>query len=233
MKYLADINEVQAHIMRQLFLRGPLRFAQINTESWPSDQLAYHLRQLIKYELVDKSEDNVYGLSVAGRSRAVMFDARTQRFIEQGFVAVRIVLVRQRQGVTEYLMQRRVPVPYKGYLSEPGGKVLFGEDVLAAAKRNMLTETGLTCDLELCGLVHFKDEYQGNIVQDKFFFVVRASNPRGELLSTNPAGTEQFWLTLDQIKADPKTHQGVTDMIALAEAGPFGFLEQTHVVTEY
>lgn len=218
--------------MRELFMRGPLRFAQINSGNVPSDQFSYHLRQLIKYGLVEKSGEGVYELSVNGRSRAIMLDVRTDTFIEQGFVACRVILERDSPEGPQYLVQYRTKVPYRGNIAEPGGKVLFGEDVLEAAQRNMQVETGLTCDMMLCGLVHFKDEYLGRIVQDKYFFVVRATNPQGELLPAGPTG-ENVWLALDEIAANPKTHQGVTDMIAMAVAGGFGFAEHTHVTAEY
>jgi ADP-ribose pyrophosphatase YjhB (NUDIX family) len=231
-KYQGTINETQAFIMGQLFLRGSLRFAQINTENVPSDQFSYHLRQLIKYGLVEKSADNLYSLSVMGRSRAILLDTKANKFIEQGFVACRVILARSLGDKTEYLMQRRTKVPYKGYIGEPGGKILFGEDVLTAARRNMLAETGLQCNMMLRGLVHFKDKYLGRIVQDKYFFLASASNPRGELLAQGETG-ENIWMTLRELASNPKTYQGVTNMIALSAGPAFGFIEQTHVVEEY
>jgi ADP-ribose pyrophosphatase YjhB (NUDIX family) len=141
-------------------------------------------------------------------------------------------LSREADGNRQYLLQKRIKVPYRGYLADPGGKILFGEDVLAAANRNMLVETNLTCDLTVKGLVHFKDSYRGSVVQDKFFFVIKASDPVGELSSGSATG-ENLWLSLDEIAANPKTHQGLTDLIAMAEGDSFGFIERTHFVDEY
>lgn len=217
--------------MSQLFTRGPLRFAEINTQAIPSDQFSYHLRQLIKYELIDKSSENVYSLSVNGRSRAILLDTKSNRFIEQGFIACRVILAREQQGHTQYLMQHRTKVPYRGNIAEPGGKILFGEDVLQAARRNMLAETGLSCKMELRGLMHFKDKYLGRIVQDKYFFVVLATEPHGTL--TQGETGKNMWMTRDEIAANPKTHQGVVDIIAAAESGGFTCKERTHTVEEY
>ena len=129
-------------------------------------------------------------------------------------------------------MQIRSRVPFLGYLGEPGGKVLFGEDVAEAAKRNMIVETGLECDISIHGLAHFKDNYQGNIVQDKFFFLVKASDPRGTLKPAGPTG-KNVWMTLDQILAFEKVHFGVLDMINICEGKDFRFLEETRAVEEY
>ena len=227
-----EINPIQGMILRQLFTRGVLRFSEINVDHIPSDQFSYHLRQLSKYDLVEKLGDNTYTLSVNGRSRALLMDTRSNRFIEQGFTACRISLSRDRNGQREYLVQHRNRVPYAGRIAEPGGKILFGEDVAAAAKRNMLTETGLTCDLRVMGVAHFKDEYLGKIVQDKFFYVVLATNPSGTLLPTGETG-DNIWMTRGQLAGDPLTHPGVLDMIDIAEGACFQFIEQTHVVDEY
>lgn len=232
MKYESNINEIQALIIRQLFARGVLRFSEINIENLPSDQFSYHLRQLTKNGMIEKLEGNHYQLSVMGRSRAILLDTKSSHFIQQGFIACRVVLSREVDGVVSYLFQRRTRVPYKDYLGEPGGKVLFGEDVAKAAQRNMKAETGLDCTVQLKGLVHFKDRYQNEIVQDKFFFVVAATNPVGELLDAGPTGINT-WMTLEEIAAYPKVHQGSVELISMIEEEAFTFREATHIVTEY
>ncbi len=232
MKYDTSVNEVQALIMRQLFMKDALRFSEINEDDFPSDQFSYHLRQLSKNGLIEKTADNRYQLSITGRSRAILMDAHSNKFIEQGFVACRIVLTRQHAGVTQYLVQQRTKVPYRGYISEPGGKILFGEDVIVAGVRNMKAETGLTCDLVVKGLAHFKDNYQAQIVQDKFFFILAASNPVGEILVHGATG-DNVWLSMEEIQHHPKAHQGLTDLITVAEGDSFGFIESTHFVDEY
>jgi ADP-ribose pyrophosphatase YjhB (NUDIX family) len=232
MKLSTDVNEVQSHIMLRLYANDALRFSEINNQGLPSDQFSYHLRQLIKYGLVEKTPDNLYKLSVTGRSRAIMLDSRSSKFIEQGFVACRVILARQQDDHRQYLMQKRTRVPYLGHIAEPGGKVLFGEDVLQAAQRNMLIETGLRCDMTLRGITHFKDSYQGEIVQDKFFFVVYATNPISTLQPQGPTG-ENMWMTLEEITNNPKVHEGVIAMIQMAETKSLQFLEEEHYTDEY
>lgn len=232
MKQDSTINETQALIMRQLFDNGALRFSQINTKNISSDQFSYHLRQLAKNGLIEKTSDNRYQLSVAGRGRAILMDNHSSKFIEQGFTACRVVLTRGEGASKQYLIQRRTRVPYKGYHGDPGGKILFGEDVLEAAARNMKAETGLTCDMSIAGLVHFKDSYQDEVVQDKFFFVIKATNPSGELLAHGITG-DNMWMTYEEILANAKVHQGFTDLIEIAEGSGFQFVERTNFVDEY
>lgn len=232
MKYEAAINEVQAQIMRQLFKRDVLRFSEINTEGLPSDQFSYHLRQLTKNGLIEKLSDNRYRLSIMGKSRAILLDTRSSKYIDQGFVACRVILGREVNGKKEYLIQKRTRVPYYGYIADPGGKILYGEDVAAAAKRNMLAETGLTCEMTVQGIAHFKDDFKDSIVQDKFFFVIKATKPSGTLLQNGPTG-ENLWMSLEEIQTSEKVHKGFVELIQIAEGEGFGFIEATHVVSEY
>lgn len=218
--------------MRQLFTHESLRFSAINIQDIPSDQLSYHLRQLMKYGVIEKNADNQYKLSVKGRGLAILMDNPSNKFIEQGFIACRIILSREHDGQTQYLMQKRRKVPYLSNFSEPGGKIGFGEDVITGATRNMANETGLTCDMVVCGLAHFRDCYKEQIVQDKFFFVIKATNPHGELLIDGPTGINS-WMTLADIANNPKTHQGVIDMIKITEDKNRWFLEDVHFTDKY
>jgi ADP-ribose pyrophosphatase YjhB (NUDIX family) len=163
---------------------------------------------------------------------AILLDTGTNNFIRQGFIALRIVISRENNGQTEYLMQKRTKVPFRGYLAEPGGKILFGDDVLQAAERNLSNETGLHADLEIKGLVHFKDIYEEKLMQDKYFFVVKGTNPTGELKPFGSTG-QNVWLSADELSQNPRTHQGVDTITKISENSSFSFHEETHHTDEY
>lgn len=218
--------------MLQLFTHPALTFAQINTQHVPSDQFSYHLRQLVKHGLIYKHATGTYALTDTGKTQAIMLDKQTNGFIRQGLLACRIIVPRTVQGHTEYLMQERTKVPYYGFIAEPGGKILFGEDITQAAARALLTETNLRSDLQLKGAVHFKDLYHGEIVQDKYFFVLLASNIQGSPSTHGPTG-HNIWMSLQDIAKHPSVHQGVTDMITIAESPGLGFQEANHITETY
>lgn len=228
----SDLNNIQAGIIRQLFLKEDLRFAEINIEHVPSDQFSYHLRQLIKYGLIEKTPEQKYRLSVMGRTRAIMLYPDKDGFIEQGFLAVRLVLAKEENGKQLFLIQKRRAVPFKGSYSTPGDKILFSEDVHTAARRAMLLQTGLECDVELKGVKHYMDNYLGKIVQDKYFFVFLASNPRGTLKVEGRTGTN-MWLTYKQATMTPPGIQGAKDIIDTALGNHFTFEEQTFLIDQY
>lgn len=227
-----DIHGIQAGILRQLFYKDGLRFAEINVDDISSDHFSYHLRQLVKHGLVDKSADNTYSLSVLGRTRTIMLYPNKNGFIEQGFLAVRIVLSKDENGKRYYLMQDRDAVPYTGTLGTPGDKILFGEDVQDAAQRSMEASTGLSCKLRLCGLVHTKDDYKDKIVQDKYFFVVAGHNPQGELKERGRSGNN-IWMTRAELIESGRSIQGGLDIIDVAESSDWQFREKTLKIEKY
>lgn len=226
------INAIQADILRQLFQKDGLRFAQINVENVPSDQFSYHLRQLVKYGLIEKLDDNSYRLSARGRTRTIMLYPNEDGFIEQGFLAVRLVISKQQDGKRYFLIQQRAKVPYKGTYATPGDKILFGEDVHDAARRILKAHTGLTCDLRLRGIRHMKDDYLGDIVQDKYFFVFSGAEPTGELLPESRTG-HYLWLTYDEIKDSGLSIHGGLTILDIAESDSLIFSEETLTVETY
>ena len=143
-------------------------------------------------------------MSVYGKSRAIMIDPDGNSYIQQGFIAVRIVLTKKVDGQTYYLLQKREEVPYKGTIGTPGDKVFFGEDVITAAKRIMKLHTGLECEMDIKGMIHIRDKYGINFVQDKYFFVIKASKPKGELIPRSIKGNH-MWLTYEELDASGKS----------------------------
>lgn len=226
------INGVQADILRQLFNNDSLRFAKLNVGQVSSDQFSYHLRQLIKYGLITKTTDNIYSLSPKGRTRTIMLYPNKAGFIEQGFLAVRIILTKTENGQEYFLVQERKQVPYQGTYSTVGDKILFGEDVADAAVRAMKAQTGLDCDMQLLGVKHYKDLYRGEIMQDKYFFVFRATNPVGTLQDSGK-GRKNLWLTLEEVRQTGRTIQGGLEILAMAHDSDISFGEVTLTVDSY
>ena len=227
-----DMNPIQIGIIRQLALHSPLHFAKLNVDGVPSDQFSYHLRQLQKYGLVAKNETGEYRLTTIGKSRRVVMSRNMQSFVTQGFIALRIVICKQDAGEEHILVQERLTEPYRGSLSTPGNKVAYGEDVQVAAERIMYEQTGLRGKLSCRGLVHYKDEFQGAVVQDKFFFIFRATDIRGELredLETD----KNMWMTPRALLNSPHSIHGNDEILAISQSEQMIFTERTFALTDY
>lgn len=227
-----SINALQANILRRLFTQDGLRFGAIKDIHTPSDQFSYHLRQLQKLGLVEKLPDLSYRLTPLGKQRSILLSTSGNQFIDQGFLAVRVVLTKVEDGVMYYLMRERQLVPYKGMLETPGDKILPGETVAEAAKRAMFEQAGLTGDIRILGLHHSQDVHKGELMQDKYFFVCHAANPNGQLKPRCRNG-KHLWLTHEQIQESNSSIHGGLDILNMLSNESFTFTENTFNVNDY
>ena len=104
-----------------------------------------------------------------------------------------------------------------GLYSLPGGGVESGEDILTALKREMLEETGCTCDVihELGYIYENRACY--DLQQYSYFFTVTTAGPSAAPAFTDEeieAGTSLMWCTLEEMvslieNGRPKTSQQI------------------------
>ena len=116
-----------------------------------------------------------------------------------------------------------------GLYSLPGGGVESGEDILTALKREMLEETGCTCDViyEL-GYIYENRAYC-DLQQYSYFFTVTTTGPSMAPTFTSEetdVGTKLMWCTLEEMvslieNGKPNTNQQIylkaRDMAVLKE----------------
>ena len=114
-----------------------------------------------------------------------------------------------------------------------GGRQEKNETILACAKREFLEETGLTGKLIFCGVNHKTDfSKQGELLEDKIFFVFKATNLKGSFVEQFQGG-KNIWLSLAQIKKLDKLFPDVLDKIKLLEGKREFFSEKQYFVDEF
>lgn len=214
MKFNTDIHPAQAEILRALLFVPKARFSDLNLTGLTNDHFTFHIKQLVEAGLVAKTSEGRYQLSGKGKEFANRMDTDTKAIERQGKLAALLVSIRKSTtGQVEFLMQQRLKHPYYGFWGYMSGKIRWGETVLAAAARELKEETGLEGKLEFKGIMHKLDYTTDQmLLEDKYFYVVRATDHKGKLMEEFEGGKNQWMNKNDVLKLEhaDKIFQGVT-----------------------
>jgi ADP-ribose pyrophosphatase YjhB (NUDIX family)/predicted transcriptional regulator len=202
-----QLHHAHVAILHVLLFRPDARFAELQKVSeLGSDHFNFYLKQLLDEAFVAKNEHGAYHLTQKGKEFANRFDTDERKVERQPKVAVCLMV---RRGDGTQLVQQRLKQPFYGYWGRPTGKIRWGETILEAAARELMEETGLEADLAFEQIYHKMDYDQetGNLLEDKIFFVVAGSNPRGKLIDEFEGG-RNTWMTQDEYDSEPLSFGG-------------------------
>lgn len=197
------LHDFQKALLKKLAGHKSLRFNQLHIDELTSEHMNYHLKELIKFNLVAK-EGNEYMLTDAGKDYSNLMDNNVEIIEKQPKTSVLLRVIRERKdGEVEHLLSRRLRQPYLGKVGRLTGKVRFGETITAAAKRELYEETGLVATEVVLEEVYHKLRHNPDeeYIQDVIFYTCFIKNPAGELITHTPH-QENLWATAKTVKAD-------------------------------
>ncbi|HSX28856.1 MAG TPA: NUDIX hydrolase [Candidatus Saccharimonadales bacterium] len=224
------MHPAQVAILHALLFRPSAGFAELQKASeLSSDHFAFHLKKMLEQQLIHKNTDNHYELTIEGKEYANRFDTDERVVERQPKVAV-LLLIEHQDG--RLLYQQRLKQPFYGFWGRPTGKIRWGETITEAAARELMEETGLEADLEFRAIYHKLDfdKESNKLLEDKIFFTVYGSNPRGELAEHFDGG-RNAWLSLEEVQAQEKVFEGMKDGYLTAKNKNLTFKEKSHFYT--
>ena len=152
---------------------------------------------------------------------------------KQAKLGVMLIIEKEEDGKKYVLVQKRLKEPYYGFQGFVTGKIAWGENILMTAARELEEETGLTAELEFKYIIHelvyLKEN--GRLLEDKFFFVVNATKPLGELNSL-PSG-ENRWVLCSEFNQQDKLYYDEIEVYDLMKSGKSGFIEKEFLIEEF
>jgi len=227
-----DVHPIQAGILRELLFVTEAGFGQLNKKKVGTDLFSFHLKQLIGWKLVAKTGTK-YSLTTKGKEFANQFDTDKIEVEKQAKVAVLIVISKSTGSEINFLLQQRKKQPYFGYWGFVTGKLRWGETILEGAKRELVEETGLSAELRIAGIKHKMDyDQNGNILEDKYFWVILATETKGELMTEFEGGTN-VWMSKEKIESQTQLFDGVIESLDMAMKNDFKMSETKYKVKGY
>lgn len=220
------MHPAQVAILHALLFRPSAGFAELQKASaLSSDHFNFHLKKMIEQKLVEKSQSGHYTLTVPGKEYANRFDTDARVVERQPKVAV-LLAIENSEG--KWLCQQRLKQPFYGFWGRPTGKIRYGETILECAARELMEETNLTATLEFKGIYHKLDYTvdEGELLEDKIFFIIYGTNPRG-ILTEEFEGGRNEWLSIPEITELENAFEGLDKSVELVR-GPLSFAERRH-----
>jgi len=229
------MHQIQNNILRTLLFKETARFTELNINKIPNDHFTFHLKRLIGEGLVRKNQDGSYVLTIAGKEYANRLDTDSKEveIEKQAKIGILVVCTDGLGDKKKYLVQQRLKHPYHGFYGFISGKIKWGEGIYQAALRELEEEAGLKAKLDLVGIEH-KIDYskEGKLLEDKFFYIVKATSLTGQLLESFEGG-RNAWLTQKEIKNLPDLFDDVLKIIKVIDKGKFIFFEDKYNVKRY
>lgn len=221
MSYEPKAHPAQVLILRHLLFAPQATFAELQrATTLTSDHFTFHIKKLIEEGYVQRLKKH-YKLSDKGKEYANRLDTDENEIEKQPKVSVAITIERVgRGGRREFLFQQRKKNPYFDFWGRVGGKVRWGESVIEAANRELKEETGLEAKFEYRLLYHKRDfsKVTGNLLEDKFFLCVYATEYSGVLQESFEGGVNR-WMTHEEFTAMPKRFKSVDEFLELIDQG--------------
>mgnify|MGYP001602961982 CR=1 FL=1 len=213
MSHEVKIHDAQTSILRELLFHPSASYAKLQKPTGlTSDHFNFHIKRLVELKLVEKQEKGHYRLTSRGKEHANKLDTDNNTVERQPKIAV-ILAIEKTEGTQRLtLFQERLKQPYYGLWGLPSGKIRWGETILETAARESNEETGLTADFRIAGVYHEHVSHKdtGEFLEDKVFFIMHGTNPKGKLKEEFEGGRNK-WLT----RIEAENLEKVFDSVAI------------------
>ena len=200
-----ELSEIQVQILTKFITAESLKYSEAKPEDVDNDLYKYHLKFLITKRYLEKVDDK-YVLTDYGKQFGHKISPKGE-VQDQFYVAVMCLVIVEKEGKKQILLQKRLKHPNYGETQAICGKVHKGELIVDAAKRKLLEESDLVANFKQIGALRvLRNDQNGKLVNDMWFMVCYTDQVIGEVMLI-----EKFWnnyfLPLDEfMKTEEKSN---------------------------
>lgn len=221
MKLHRELHHIQRHIIKVLGMNEAARYRDLKLQGVESSLYNYHLKEVIREGLVEKTTGGAYRLSLAGLKYVDhvgvrTFEPRWQPKIINNFV------ISNDHG--EVLFYRKMRQPFVGLWNLPSGKLHYEDrSITAGAQRELAMIIGRDVSFEYRGMVDAVLRLDGEVVSRVLYFVHKV-----KLTTTDDIGDVYRWRQFDKTDEVHYAPQ-VAAVVELVKTGQVGDLRSVEI----
>ena len=214
-----ELHRVEILVLRTLRRSISARFNELmKPTELQSDAFKFYVRRLRELGYVEKDNEGNYTLTAKGKEFANNLDEETAMVQKQPKLSM-IIVAADPDGSSRLLFQRRLRHPYYHFYGAISGPVKWGEEIEAAAARELTKQTALTATYKVMAFYRQKDRDNktGAILEDKLFAVVEATVEHDTLSNTWTGGYNE-WMTIEAYRQQEKRFPSTDGILRMRAA---------------
>lgn len=158
------------YILDRLRFEQPLSYSQMLPRDIESSLFQYHLKALLKDELIQKTDRGIYELTQKGYAALEYMSVNHDSVLMPKVIT--FTLLTQNK---EYLLYRKPKEPYRHLLELVGGKIHVGERAELAAQRDIKEKTNLDIEPpQFCGVANIIVRSQNYVLTHMIAYIFTA-----------------------------------------------------------
>lgn len=190
-------HHIQKDILRKLVTSDVARYSDLKPKTIDGNIFTYHLQQLMKQQLIAKTEDGSYTLTSKGKALGINSHLSNKEVLQQAHAI--LLLAVEVDG--KWLLRRRLAQPTYGKIGFVHGEPVFNEPATTTAQHVLMNKTGLTADFTVRGSGYIRILNGDEIESFTQFTLLHANKVSGELQPKVGNG-ENIWLEAPDFASD-------------------------------